>query len=176
MTPALSPSESDLKAAVISLKSSHSTLGITKIHALLLDAHPEWIVSEKRTRKALQSEGLTAQPEPQTTKDTDTDNNSSSKSHSKVKSRSSGSNIFPSSKIIPNLDVSKYTAKVEVRHFNKKKGKGLVAKEKILAGEHVWKEDPYVVAAEWSVYFFRIDRAFLWYCFAPPSMELIQSK
>ncbi|KAF5383916.1 hypothetical protein D9757_007422 [Collybiopsis confluens] len=128
----LSPSEQDLKNAVISLKSIHPNLGISKIHALLLEAYPDWIVSEKRTRKALQSEGLVLQ-------------SSTEPPSSKLQS-----NVFPSSKLIPNLDVAKYGAKVQVRHFGKKKGKGLVAKEKITAGEPLWKEDPYIVAAECS--------------------------
>ncbi|KAJ3866203.1 hypothetical protein EV359DRAFT_37122 [Lentinula novae-zelandiae] len=132
-----SPSDQDLRAAVVSLKSIHPTLGIAKIHALLLETHPDWIVSEKRTKKALQSEGLTLQ---------------SSQSTAQSASGSGVSNIFPSSKLIPNLDISKYSTKIEVKHFNKKKGKGLVAKEKILAGTPVWKEDPYVVAAEWEIY------------------------
>lgn len=142
MSTPISPSESDLKQAVISLKSSHPTLGIAKIHTLLLDTHPEWIglVSEKRTKRTLQSEGLTLASSSSVT------DPSSSKSQSQA---SKVPNIFPSSKIIPNLDVSKYCTKIEVRHFSKKKGKGLVAKEKILAGEHLWKEDPYIVAAEW---------------------------
>ncbi|KIK57614.1 hypothetical protein GYMLUDRAFT_172741 [Collybiopsis luxurians FD-317 M1] len=41
----LSPSEQDLKDTLISLK---LTRRILKIHALLLEAHPEWTVHEKQ--------------------------------------------------------------------------------------------------------------------------------
>ncbi|KAJ3824482.1 hypothetical protein EV361DRAFT_928852 [Lentinula raphanica] len=146
------PSDQDLRTAVISLKSEHPTLGIAKIHALLLATHPDWVVSEKRTKKTLQSEGLTLQTSQSTT---DSGLASPSPTKSTKHSKASGSgvhNVFPSSKLIPNLDVSKYNTKVEVRHFNKKKGKGLVAKEKISAGTPLWKEDPYIVAPEWEIY------------------------
>ncbi|KIK57606.1 hypothetical protein GYMLUDRAFT_229170 [Collybiopsis luxurians FD-317 M1] len=132
VSSSLSPSEKDLKDALISLKSTHPNLGILKIHALLLEAHPEWAVSEKRTRKTLQSEGLVLQ--------------------SSTEPSAKSANVFPSSKLIPNLDVAKYNAKLQVKHFSKKKGKGLVAREKIVAGEPLWKEDPYIIAAEWEIY------------------------
>ncbi|KAF8824592.1 hypothetical protein HHX47_DHR8000115 [Lentinula edodes] len=152
-----SPSDQDLRAAVVSLKSIHPTLGIAKIHALLLETHPDWIVSEKRTKKALQSEGLTLQSSQSTAQSVErsvatSDSLAQTKGSKASKASGSGvNNIFPSSKLIPNLDISKYSTKIEVKHFNKKKGKGLVAKEKILAGTPVWKEDPYVVAAECCV-------------------------
>ncbi|KAF9074395.1 hypothetical protein BDP27DRAFT_187636 [Rhodocollybia butyracea] len=132
----MTPSEDDLRDAVISLKSAHPELGIGKIHSLLLGINPGWIVSEKRTRKALQNEGLILQ----------------SSADLSSKSQPKSPHVFPSSKLIQNLDVSRYSTKIEVRHFNKKKGKGLVATEKIAKGEPVWKEDPYVVAAEWEIY------------------------
>ncbi|KAJ3742873.1 hypothetical protein DFH05DRAFT_1498352 [Lentinula detonsa] len=144
-----SPSDQDLRTAVISLKSAHPTLGIAKIHALLLAGYPDWIVSEKRTKKILQSEGLTLQTSQSTAEATLT--SPSPTKHSKA-SGSGTVNVYPSSKLIPNLEISKYNAKIEVKHFNKKKGKGLVAKEKILAGTPLWKEDPYIVAAEWEIY------------------------
>ena len=45
--------------------------------------------------------------------------------------------------------MKKWTSKVEVRYFDKIKGKGLVAKEKIEEGQVVWKEDPFALAPEW---------------------------
>ncbi|KAJ4480919.1 hypothetical protein J3R30DRAFT_2379715 [Lentinula aciculospora] len=153
-----SPSDQDLRTAVVSLKLAHPTLGISKIHALLLVNYPDWIVSEKRTKKALQSEGLTLQSSQsiaESNKSSTPTSQSLTNPKSSRSSKGSGSgvnNVFPSSKLISNLDLSKYSTKIEVRHFNKKKGKGLVAKEKILAGSPVWKEDPYVVAAEWEIY------------------------
>jgi hypothetical protein len=128
---ASSPPEDELRDALVSLKSHNPTLGITKTHALLLASHPSWAVSEKRARKILQTEGLvlsgTSTPISETT------------------------NVYPSSRLIPNFDVNKWTPKIEVRFFDRKKGKGLVATEDIAEGETVWKEDSFILAPEWYV-------------------------
>ena len=52
--------------------------------------------------------------------------------------------VYPTSRLSEGLDVSKWTNKVEVRYFGRKKGKGLVAKEKIEKGEYIWKEGVFV--------------------------------
>lgn len=57
--------------------------------------------------------------------------------------------IWPSSKINDTLNVAHFSKKIEVRFFDKAKGKGLVAKEDIVEGEIVWKEDPFIIAPEW---------------------------
>lgn len=57
--------------------------------------------------------------------------------------------IWPASKINDRLDVSQFSKKIEVRYFDKAKGKGLVAKENIAEKEVIWKEDPFVIAPEW---------------------------
>ena len=124
------PQESELINALISLKRKVPSLGISKIHALLLQTYPEWTVSEKRTRKILQIHGLTL-------------------SAQAVSSDSVEPRIFPSSQVIDRLDVSQWTPKVKVKYFNKKKGKGLVAERNIEVGEHIWKEDPFIIAPEW---------------------------
>ncbi|KAJ2996216.1 hypothetical protein NUW54_g7267 [Trametes sanguinea] len=126
MTTQITPAEDELKSALLELKSANPTLGISKIHAQLLATHPEWTVSEKRTRKVLQGEGL-------------------------VNNANGGTpgQLYPSSKLIEGLDVSKYSEKIEVKYFSKIKGKGLVAKEPIKEGETIWKEDPWVLAPEW---------------------------
>lgn len=125
-TPSISPSESELKSSVVSLKESNPTLGIPKFHALLLSEHPTWIVSEKRVRRVLQSEGLVQMP--------------------KAKAEAP---LHPSSALIDDLDLTKWTPAVEVKYFDKRKGKGLVAKTPIAEGQTVWKEDPFVIAPEW---------------------------
>jgi hypothetical protein len=121
------PPEDQLRAALLDLKSQHTVLGISKIHTLLLSRHPTWTVSEKRVRRVLQSAGLKPSPSTLTRE----------------------GKIYPSSKPIEKLDAHKYTSKVEVKYFDKVKGKGLVAKEAIAEGENVWKEDPFVLAPEW---------------------------
>ncbi|KIK57619.1 hypothetical protein GYMLUDRAFT_263088 [Collybiopsis luxurians FD-317 M1] len=85
----LSPSEKDLKGALISLKSTHPNCGILKIHALLLKAYPEWTIREKGRRKTLQSEGLVLQ--------------------SSTEPSAKSANVFPSPKLIPNLDGANIT-------------------------------------------------------------------
>ena len=123
------PQESELISAIISLKNKDPSLGISKVHALLLKTYPEWTVSEKRTRKILQIHGLVLS--------------------ATLPSDSVEPPIFPSSQVIDRLDISQWTPKVKVKYFNKKKGKGLVAERDIEVGEHIWKEDPFIIAPEW---------------------------
>lgn len=130
----VNPSEEELKTALIDLRTSHPTLGIAKLHAQLLTAHPEWSVGEKRTRKVLQSEGLVIVP---------------GQGAASKESEIDDGGIYPSSQIIKGLDVKKWTTKAEVKYFGKKKGKGLVATEDIPEGEVIWKEDPFIIAPEW---------------------------
>jgi hypothetical protein len=123
------PAENDLKAALVAIKSANPSLGIAKTHTLLLATYPTWVVSEKRTRKLLQHEGLVlnAATPPGTPEVV----------------------AYPSSRVIHNLDVHRWTPKVKVNYFDKKKGKGLVATQDIKEGEVIWKEDPFVLAPEW---------------------------
>jgi hypothetical protein len=125
------PQESELTSALTSLKNKDPSLGISKVHNLLLQTHPEWTVSEKRTRKILQTQGLVVSDP------------------ASMSSASAESRIFPSSRVIDNLDIAQWTPKVKVKYFNKKKGKGLVAEKDIEGGEHIWKEDPFIIAPEW---------------------------
>jgi len=120
------PSEDLLKAALVALKSANPSLGIAKTHARLLETYPTWTVSEKRTRKLLQHEGLVLNgtPTPEVA-------------------------VYPSSRVIHNLDVHKWTPKVKVKYFDKRKGKGLVATQEIKEGEVIWREDPFILAPEW---------------------------
>ncbi|TFK72380.1 SET domain-containing protein [Pluteus cervinus] len=145
------PSDDELTTTLKELKSKNPTLGISKIHALLIAAHSEWTVSEKRTRKILQSVGLVIS------------NNSSSGANEPA--------VYPSSKLIPNLDIRKWSTKVEVKYFNKIKGKGLVAVEEIKEGEVIWKEDPFIVAPEWEIYDLQLSSSACGYCTTPLNHE-----
>jgi hypothetical protein len=127
----VSPPEEDLKAALVSLKSANPSLGIAKTHALLRATHPTWAVSEKRTRKLLQHQGLVL---------------------GDAKDASWNVAVYPSSRVIDHLDVHKWSHKVKVENFDKKKGKGLVATQEIKEGEVIWKEDPFILAPEWYIY------------------------
>lgn len=125
------PTEDELRAALLGLRKENPTIGISKLHTQLLSTNSTWAVSEKRTRKVLQSEGLVLSQ------------------HSRPLDNKSQIYIFPSSNVIESLDVSKWSSRVEVKYFGRVKGKGLVAKELLAAGETVWKEDPFVLAPEW---------------------------
>jgi hypothetical protein len=126
MTPPISPPEDILTNTLVDLKTQNPMLGIAKIHALLLQTHPEWTVSEKRAKKILQHEGLTSSAIP----------------------ADAALPLYPQSRLVSSLDVSKWTSKVRVKMFDKRKGKGLVASEEIKENDVVWREDPFVVAAE----------------------------
>ncbi|OSX58018.1 hypothetical protein POSPLADRAFT_1049746 [Postia placenta MAD-698-R-SB12] len=140
-TTNLSPSEDELRRALIALRADNPSLGIAKLHALLLSTHSAWAVSEKRTRKILQNEGLVL-----------TSNRSTTRSTSDQSAASTDVKKFPLSALVEGLDISKWTSKIEVKYFDKIKGKGLVAKEKLSQGEVIWKEDHFVLAPEWEIY------------------------
>ena len=125
-TSTTSPSGEQLINALHALRKEHPTLGIVKCHAVLLRDHPDWTVSEKRFRKVLQQQGLNSLRAAHVREDksiVDSDNK-----------------VYPRSRIIEHLDVKQWTKKVEVMWFGEKKGKGLVAKERIERGATVWKE------------------------------------
>ncbi|KAA1474144.1 SET domain-containing protein [Dentipellis sp. KUC8613] len=132
MSTPISPSDDDLKSKLVALKTENPTLGIPKLHALLLAQNTTWTVSEKRVKKTLQAAGLVVQPP--------------------AAKNSAAKDIHPSSELVQNLDVTKWSSKIEVKYFGKNKGKGLVAKEPIAEGEVIWKEDPFIVAPEWDIY------------------------
>ena len=133
--PTTTPSEDNLRVTLHNLRVQNPTLGIAKLHALLLSDNPEWLVSEKRTRKILQNEGLVL-------------TSNDAKTGLKM---GSDQTLHPISRIIEGLDVSRWTTKVRVEYFNRHKGKGLVATERITEGEVLWKEDPFILAPEWYV-------------------------
>lgn len=146
-TSSVTPTEADLKVALIKLRTEHPTLGIPKLHALLLAAQPSWTVSEKRTRKVLQAEGLVLSADPKAKTAAAGNKNDAGDAHNRADVRSG--TLYPSSKMIEGLDVSKYSTKVAVKYFGREKGKGLIATERIEEGEVVWKEDPFILAPEW---------------------------
>ena len=142
--PAISPSDDALLAALTPLRSANPAMGASKLHAKLLQYHPEWVggVSEKRTRRILTNAGLVAQA-------------NGVKNGTKPKVDTNGKR-FPTSHMLENFDVSRWTDKVAVHDFGPERGKGLVATKEIAEGEVVWKEDPWIIAPEWSVYTYLI--------------------
>lgn len=140
--PSISPGEEVLATVVASLKNEHPALGIAKLHALLLSENPSWTVSEKRLRRILKN----STSDPSTSPGTGPGPSSSSSSETY---RDAHAHLYPSSTLVEGLDVSQWTTAVEVKYFDEKKGKGLVAKEPIPEGQLVWKEDPFIIAPEW---------------------------
>ena len=146
-----SPTEEELKAAVASLKKEHPALGIAKLHTLVLSENSSWAVSEKRLRRILknsnsdgpitQRQGLEYAPIgiPRVPGPSSSPSTAGSKT----------ARVYPSSALVEGLDVSRWTTAIEVKYFDRKKGKGLVAKEPISEGQVVWKEDPFIIAPEW---------------------------
>ncbi|KAJ7730656.1 hypothetical protein DFH07DRAFT_969040 [Mycena maculata] len=120
-----SPGDDELQTALTQLKAANPALGIPKLHALLRTEYPDWAVSEKRMRKVL---ATIAPPEADT------------------------GPPHPSSQLVEGLDIAQWTPRVDVRLFDKRKGKGLVATQKIKAGETIWLEDPFVIAPQWEIY------------------------
>ncbi|KAJ3569106.1 hypothetical protein NP233_g5272 [Leucocoprinus birnbaumii] len=140
-----SPSEDELTSAILELKEENPGLGISKIHAQLTNKYPNWIVSEKRTRKILQSKGLIV-PGP---------------------GQANNVQVYPSSRLVTGLSVSKWTRKAEVKWFDKRKGKGLVATQEIKEGEVIWKEDPFIVAPEWEIFDLQMRSLACAFCTTP---------
>jgi hypothetical protein len=151
-TAPISPSEEGLKTAISSLKQEHPTLGITKLHALLLSEHPAWTVSEKRLRRILKNSDSQQQRHDQEL-DSGAGGETTTGGGGGGPSREPGESgthaMYPSSTLVEGLDVVKWAKAVEVKYFDRKRGKGLVAKEPIHEGQVVWKEDPFVIAPEW---------------------------
>jgi hypothetical protein len=148
----ISPLEEDLKAALMSLKNEHPALGIPKLHALLLSENPSWTVSEKRLRRILKNsspDGPLAQHQGLEEASTGTPRRPGPSSNPPSVTGSKTAHVYPSSMVVEGLDISRWTTTIEVKYFDRKKGKGLIAKDPISEGQVVWKEDPFVIAPEW---------------------------
>jgi len=167
----ISPAEEDLTRQLKSLRESHPTTGVAKLLHLLREAQPEWSVSEKRLKKVLHQEGLmisssgtvdTTGAKDGTEKTSDEQGVAASAAAKGKKSGKGGGGKkrrpayldYPvsSSSTESHLDPNKWTAKAAVRRFDPVKGKGLVAAAHIEEGETVWKEDPWVMTADWCVH------------------------
>ncbi|KAI0339117.1 SET domain-containing protein [Trametopsis cervina] len=141
------PAEDELKTALVQLRAQYTSLGINKLHTVLLTEHPDWTVSEKRTRRILQAEGLVL---------------------GGLKREPIASDVLtPASKVIPGLDTTKWSKRIEVKYFNRQKGKGLVATERIPQGDVLWKEDPFILAPEWEIYDLQAASGACGYCSTP---------
>ena len=124
------PSDDELSPLVTSLKASHPDLGIAKLLAQLKLDHPTFSVSEKRLRKVLTQ---AQSPNPQA---------NGQVSDSQI-SKDGSKDLIADTGLDSTIDWS-IAPKVKVKMFKEGKGKGLVAREKILEGEALWSEDPWI--------------------------------
>jgi len=126
------PSDEVLIIAVTSLRDAHPSLGIAQLLQQLKTDHPDWAVSEKRLRKVMSM--------------------SSAATTSLATAGVSQTNDEPGLIAVTGLDttlnVTEIAPKVKARLFGGEKGKGLVAREKILEGEVIWQEEPWIVTAD----------------------------
>ena len=129
------PPEDELVKLVKELRAEHPSLGAQKLLIILRQKKPEWSLSEKRLRKLLQQENLVATAAPAI--------------------------VHPISKIDEGVDASTWTSQVSIKQFDKVKGKGLVSKQKLTAGEILWKEDPWIFASDWCVHPTRMPQLYI---------------
>jgi hypothetical protein len=130
MSPPVSPPDDELAPVVERLRSQNPSLGIAKLLVQLKTEQPGWAVSEKRLRKVLQ--GLPG--------GADAANGQHQASGETVLVAETG--------LDPTVDVAQIAPKVKVKMFGGGKGKGLVAKEKILQGDVLWQEEPWIATAD----------------------------
>lgn len=126
-----SPSDDELVAAVKVVREAHPALGIVKLWAQLKADRPEWAVSEKRFRKALS---------------TTSDGGPSSSSTATPKPKKN--ELVAQTGLDATLDITAVAPKVKAKMFGGTKGKGVVAKAKIQAGEVLWQEEPWIACPD----------------------------
>ncbi|KAK8844659.1 hypothetical protein IAR55_006506 [Kwoniella newhampshirensis] len=149
------PAEDALNPAVSDLKTAHPSLGITKLFAQLKIDHPDWTVSEKRFRKALQSVAGS----------TTVSNGTPASSNGDASSSTLESVLIADTGMDPSIDIASIAPKVKVKMFSGGKGKGLVAKERLQQGEVLWQEEPWIVTADPELYPFLASKRMCSQCF-----------
>jgi hypothetical protein len=127
------PTDEVLGPTVQALRESHPSLGIAKLLQQLKTEHPEWAISEKRLRKVVAPTATSAAP------------TASSTGGAKAPDEPG---LMADTGLDTTLSVSDLAPKVKARLFGGEKGKGLVAREKILEGEVIWQEEPWIVTAD----------------------------
>jgi hypothetical protein len=130
MSPPVSPSDDELAPVVEHLRSQNPSLGIAKLLVQLKTEQPGWAVSEKRLRKISQALPGGADP-------------------TNGQHQESGETVLVAETgLDPTIDVAQIAPQVKVKMFGGGKGKGLVAKEKILQGDVLWQEEPWIATAD----------------------------
>lgn len=130
-TSSVAPLDEDLSPVVTKLRTENPSTGVPKLLQQLKSEHSDWAVSEKRLRKLLQALNL-----------------SSTAVDSKGGNGDGETGLVADTGLDPSINVGGIAPKVKARMFGGEKGKGLVAREKILQGEVLWSEEPWIVTAD----------------------------
>lgn len=145
------PSDPQLHGAIQEARQSESgqALGVPKLLAKIKEANPKWTLSEKRLRKFLSQNpnlSVLAQQQSRPVQPVDPLWIPDYVWHVEYDEGSGeGSNVWPTSSIDDDLLLECKQKKVEpVRFQEPNKGSGLIAKEKLVKGGLVFKEDAYV--------------------------------
>lgn len=153
-----SPEEGELAAAVTTVRAAHPDLGILKLWAALKEAHPEWTVSEKRFRKALAAQGGSGASPAAAVADDE---------------------LVAHTGLDSTLDIAAVAPKVKAKVFGGTKGKGLVARSKLEAGEFLWHEEPWVACPDPTIKKHLEDQVLCTHCLAmwqPPPPGAVQCR
>lgn len=139
-----SPAEDELVGAIKTVRDAHPEHGIAKLWAQLKVDNPEWTVSEKRFRKALATAGGTASGAGATAPA----EKKSGKGKAKGKGKADGAELVARTGLDSTLDIDNIAPKVKAKMFGGTRGKGLVAKSTIEAGEVLWQEEPWIACPD----------------------------
>lgn len=115
----ITPIDSEVTDLITQVQASQPDWGALKILAALRIQHPDWAISEKRFRKI-----------------------------QKIAANPDGSSLIARTGVDASIDVHIIAPKLDVKLFDKGKGKGLVAREKIMQGEVIWQEEPWIATAD----------------------------
>jgi hypothetical protein len=130
-TSSVAPSDEELSPVVTKLRTENPSTGVPKLLQQLKSEHSDWAVSEKRLRKLLQTLNLPSTAVDSTGGDVDGE-----------------TGLVADTGLDPSINVGGIAPKVKARMFGGEKGKGLVARDKILQGEVIWSEEPWIVTAD----------------------------
>ncbi|KAJ2337321.1 hypothetical protein GGI00_000322 [Coemansia sp. RSA 2681] len=134
----VSPSESDLQAAIAAVKASSPELGIARVCATLREGNSTWQLSEKRVRKLMIALGLVQ------SSGTDPADPGAPK-------KDSATSSVPKSYVAPGDFVRTLgKGQVEVKYINGTKGKGVFASKAFGKGENIFEETPFAWYPRWD--------------------------
>jgi hypothetical protein len=138
--PTTVPTDEELKPVVAALREAHPSLGVTRLLAQLKTDHPTLSVSEKRLRKVLaQANGAGSEGAQEKANGADQEQGQETKEGNAEGSKE----MIAETGLDKSINTS-IAPKVKVKMFKSGRGKGLVAREKMLEGEVIWTEEPWI--------------------------------